>query len=50
VFCAGSDKTGFVKESKLNFQSKGKQVNSDYHSEIYADIFTDCSQIISLII
>jgi hypothetical protein len=33
---AGSKKTGFVKKSKLIFQSKGNQVNSDYHSEMNA--------------
>jgi hypothetical protein len=36
---AGSNKTGFVKDSKLIFRSKGKQVNSDYHSEMNTELF-----------
>jgi transposase len=37
---AGSNKTGFVKDSKLIFRSKGKQVNSDYHSKMNMELFT----------
>jgi hypothetical protein len=35
---AASNKTGFVKDSKLIFQFKGKQVNSDYHSEMNTEL------------
>jgi transposase len=38
---AGSNKTGFVEDSKLIFQSKDKQVNSDYHSEMNTELFTN---------
>jgi transposase len=41
VYHAGSNKTGFVKDSKLIFRSKGKQVNSDYHSEMNTELFTN---------
>jgi hypothetical protein len=37
---AGSNKIGFVKDSKLIFRSKSKQVNSDYCSEINTELFT----------
>jgi hypothetical protein len=36
----GSNKTGLVKDNKLIFQSKGKQVNSDYHSEMNTQLLT----------
>jgi hypothetical protein len=38
---AGSNKTGFVKGSKLIFRSKGNQVNSGYHSEMNTELFTN---------
>jgi transposase len=38
---AGPNKTGFVKDSKLIFWSKDKQVNSDYHSEMNTQLFTN---------
>jgi hypothetical protein len=42
IMChAGSNKTGFIKDSKLIFRSKGKQVNSDYHSEMKTELFTN---------
>jgi hypothetical protein len=37
---AGSNKTGFVEDSKLIFRPKGKQLNSDYHSEMNTQLFT----------
>jgi transposase len=41
ILChAGSNKTGFVKDSILIFRSKGKQVNSDYHPEINTELLT----------
>jgi hypothetical protein len=38
---ACSNKTGFVKDCKLIFWPKGKQVNSDYHSEVNMELFTN---------
>jgi hypothetical protein len=38
---AGSNKTGFVKDSKFIFWSEGKQVNSDCHSEMNTELFTN---------
>jgi hypothetical protein len=38
---AGSNKTGFVEDSKLIFQSEDKQLNSDYHSKINTELFTN---------
>jgi hypothetical protein len=32
--------TEFVKESKFFFRSEGKQLNSDYHSEMNPELFT----------
>jgi hypothetical protein len=39
---ADSNKTGFLKESKLICWAQVYQVNSDYHSEINAELFIDC--------
>jgi hypothetical protein len=42
ILChAGSNKTGFIEESKLIFRSKGKQVNSYYHSKINTELFAN---------
>jgi hypothetical protein len=41
VFHDGPNTTGFVKDSKLIFRSESKQINSDYHSEMNMELFTD---------
>lgn len=38
---AGSNKPGFVKDSKLIFWCKGKRVNSVCHSEMNMELFAD---------